>query len=174
MAGIPKEELRGRVARGLRPEIFRAVLGEMAEREQVRVAGDTVMRAGRKIVLTAEEESARGRIERAFESAGLAVPRLAELVPRLPVGRERAGKLGQLFLKEGALGKGREGVVVHASALVRLREMLAAYKGKHGDRISVATFKELTGISRKYAIPLLEHLDREKVTRRVGDERVIL
>jgi selenocysteine-specific elongation factor len=174
VAGIPKEELRGKVARGLRPEIFRAVLGEMAEREQVRVAGDTVMRAGRKIVLTAEEESARGQIELAFESAGLAVPRLAELLPRLPVDRKRAEKLVQLLLKEGALVKVSEEMVFHASALGRLREMLAAYKGKHGDRISVATFKELTGISRKYAIPLLEHLDREKVTRRVGDERVIL
>ena len=174
VAGISKEELRGRAARGLRPEIFRAVLGEMAERQEVRVAGDTVARAGRKIVLTAEEETARAQIERAFEAAGLAVPRLVELLPRLPVDRKRAEKLVQLLLKEGALVKVSEEMVFHASALGRLRQMLAAYKSKHGDRISVAAFKELTGISRKYAIPLLEHLDREKVTRRVGDERVIL
>ncbi len=174
VAGMPKEELRGRVARGLRPEIFRSVLGEMADRQEVRVAGDTVMRAGRKIVLTAEEETARAQIERAFETAGLAVPRLAELLPRLPVDRKRAEKLVQLLLKEGALVKVSEEMVFHASALGRLREMLAAYKSEQGERISVTAFKELTGISRKYAIPLLEHLDREKVTRRMGDERVIL
>jgi selenocysteine-specific elongation factor len=174
VASMSKEELRGRAARGLRPEIFRAVLGEMAERREVLVEGDSVMRAGRKIVMTAEEETARGQIERAFETAGLAVPRLVELLPRLPVDRKRAEKLVQLLLKEGALVKVSEEMVFHASALVKLREMLAAYKKKQGDRISVAAFKELTGISRKYAIPLLEHLDREKVTRRMGDERVIL
>ncbi|MDE3137874.1 MAG: SelB C-terminal domain-containing protein, partial [Acidobacteriota bacterium] len=174
VAGMPKEELRGRVARGLRPEIFRAVLGEMTNRQEVLVAGDTVMRAGRKITLTPEEERARTQIERAFETAGLAVPSLAELLPRLPVDRKRAEKLVQLLLKQGALVKVSEEMVFHASALGRLREMLAAYKRKQGDRISVAAFKELTGISRKYAIPLLEHLDREKVTRRLGYERVIL
>jgi selenocysteine-specific elongation factor len=174
VAGMPKEELRGRVARGLRPEIFRAVLGELAERKQVRVDGDTVMRAGRKIVLTTEEERAREQIESAFETAGLAVPRLAELLPRLPVDRKRAEKLVQLLLKEGALVKVSEELVFHASALGRLREMLAGYKASQGNRISVAAFKELTGISRKYAIPLLEYLDRAKVTRRLGDERVIL
>ena len=174
VAGMSKEELRGRVARGLRAEIFRAVLTEMAGRQDVRVEGDTVMRAGRKITLTPEEETARAQIERAFETAGLAVPSLAELLPRLPIDRKRAEKLVQLLLKEGALVKVSEEMVFHPSALGRLRDMLAAYKKKQGDRISVAGFKELTGISRKYAIPLLEHLDQEKVTRRVGDERVIL
>jgi selenocysteine-specific elongation factor len=52
--------------------------------------------------------------------------------------------------------------------------MLAAYKAAKGDRISVLAFKDLTGVTRKYAIPLLEYLDRERVTRRHGDERVIL
>jgi len=55
-----------------------------------------------------------------------------------------------------------------------VRQLLADYKKQRGDRMSVPAFKELTGITRKYAIPLLEHLDRERVTRRQGDERVIL
>jgi selenocysteine-specific elongation factor len=57
--------------------------------------------------------------------------------------------------------------------LSRLRELVAQRK-KQNHRINVATFKELTGLSRKYAIPLLEYLDRERVTRREGDERIIL
>ena len=55
-----------------------------------------------------------------------------------------------------------------------MKEQLSGYKKTKGDRISVTAFKELTGITRKYAIPLLEYLDRERVTRRVGEERVIL
>ena len=61
----------------------------------------------------------------------------------------------------------------HRDALDALRRALAAYKVK-SPKIGVAQFKELTGVSRKYAIPLLEYLDRERVTRRVGDERLIL
>jgi selenocysteine-specific elongation factor len=174
VAGMSKEELRGRAARGLRPEIFRCALEELVRGGQAAAAGDTVMRAGRQIVLTAEEDRARGEIERAFEQAGLAVPRLAEILPRLPVDPKRANKLLQLLLRERVLVKVAEDLVFHASAVAGLKEMLAGYKRQRGDRITVGSFKELTGISRKYAIPLLEHLDRERVTRRVGDERVIL
>ncbi|HXM92311.1 MAG TPA: SelB C-terminal domain-containing protein, partial [Candidatus Dormibacteraeota bacterium] len=60
------------------------------------------------------------------------------------------------------------------AALTHLKERLSAYKTSSGERISVPAFKDLNGITRKYAIPLLEYLDRERVTRRMGDERVIL
>jgi selenocysteine-specific elongation factor len=63
--------------------------------------------------------------------------------------------------------------VFHQSALAELRKSMAARKLR-SSRIDVAGFKELSGVSRKYAIPLLEYLDRERVTKRVGDERVIL
>ena len=65
-------------------------------------------------------------------------------------------------------------LIFHKDALAQLRDRLSAYKKAKGERISVPIFKELTGITRKYAIPLLEYLDRERVTRRAGDERVIL
>ncbi len=174
VAGMPKEELRGRAARGLRVETFQAALEELIRTGQVSAAGDVVMRAGRKIVLTEEEENARRQIEDAFRSAGLAVPRLAEILPRLPVDRNRAERLLRLLLREGVLVKVSEELVFHACAMEELKGKLAEYKHRQGDRITVPGFKELTGISRKYAIPLLEHLDRAKVTRRVGDERVIL
>jgi len=65
-------------------------------------------------------------------------------------------------------------LIFHRDALAQLRERLASYKKTKGDRISVPVFKDLTGVTRKYAIPLLEYLDRERVTRRAADERVIL
>ena len=66
-----------------------------------------------------------------------------------------------------------EDLIFHRSALERLRELVARRK-QQSNRLNVAVFKELTGLTRKYAIPLLEYLDRERVTRREGDERVIL
>jgi selenocysteine-specific elongation factor len=63
--------------------------------------------------------------------------------------------------------------VFHQIALLDLRHKIATLKTTT-PKIDVARFKDMTGVSRKYAIPLLEYLDRERVTRRVGDERVIL
>ena len=97
----------------------------------------------------------------------------ADPADRLRLDRARAQNIFQLLLKEGELVKLAEDLVFHRSALVRLRELVVKYKSR-SNRLNVAAFKEITGLSRKYAIPLLEYLDREHVTRREGDARVIL
>jgi selenocysteine-specific elongation factor len=71
------------------------------------------------------------------------------------------------------LTKVSDELVFHRTALDDLRKRVAEHKAKSAT-IDVATFKELIGVSRKYAIPLLEYLDRERVTKRVGDSRQIL
>jgi selenocysteine-specific elongation factor len=137
-------------------------------------AGDTVKRAGQEIALLPEESSAKDQIEAAFSAAGLSVPSLGEVLSKLPVESKRAQKLLQILLREQTLVKVTEGLVFHRRALETLRKLLAEHKKANGERLPIATFKELAGISRKYAIPLLEYLDRQRVTRRVGDERAIL
>jgi selenocysteine-specific elongation factor len=97
-----------------------------------------------------------------------------EVLAKLAVEAKRAEKLFEILLREKNLVRISPELVFHRQALAQLREQLAAYKKASGDRITVPIFKELTGITRKYAIPLLEYLDRERVTRRAGDERVIL
>jgi selenocysteine-specific elongation factor len=67
-----------------------------------------------------------------------------------------------------------EDLIVHPKAIAKLRELLQKRRREHGERMTIVAFKELTGVTRKYAIPLLEYLDRERLTRRVGDERVIV
>ncbi len=172
--GISKEELRARAAAEARPELFRAALDELVAAGGVVVAGDTVKRAGREIALLPEEARAKEQIEQAFARAGLAAPSLKEILSKLPVETKRAQKLLQLLLREHVLVKVTDDLIFHRSAVARLRESLANYKKESGERLPIATFKEMTGVTRKYAIPLLEYLDRERVTRRVGDERVIL
>ena len=93
---------------------------------------------------------------------------------KLQVEPKRAQKLLQLLLREKVLVKVTDDLLFHRTAVAQLKDLLAAYKLKHGQRLPVVAFKELTGVTRKYAIPLLEYLDRERLTRRVGDERVIL
>ena len=92
----------------------------------------------------------------------------------LPVEAKRAEKLLQILLREKNLVRVTADLIFHREALAHLKAQLSAYKKSKGDRITVPVFKDLTGITRKYAIPLLEYLDRERVTRRAGDERVIL
>ena len=172
--GITKEDLRGRVADRVRPEVFRAALDELIARRKIAVAGDIVQRAGREIALSAEESRAKEQIAREFERAGLAAPAVNEVLGKLPVDTRRAQKLLQILLREKTLVKVTDELVFHKSAVEHLRALLASYKKKNGERLPIAAFKELTQVTRKYAIPLLEYLDRERLTRRVGNERVIL
>jgi selenocysteine-specific elongation factor len=97
-----------------------------------------------------------------------------EVLSKLPVEARRAEKILQILLREKSLVRVTPELIFHRDALALLRERLAVYKKTQGERLSVPVFKDLTGITRKYAIPLLEYLDRERVTRRAGDERVIL
>ena len=120
-----------------------------------------------------EEAESKKIIERAFATAGLKVPALKDVLAGVKVDRVRAQKIMTLLLRDRVLVKLADDLVFHRDALEQLRQMLAVQKAK-SPKIDVARFKDLTGVSRKYAIPLLEYLDRERVTRRVGDERVIL
>jgi selenocysteine-specific elongation factor len=171
VAGISKEEIRERL--GVPATVFTAALGELVQSQQVDITGEQVRRAGRAVVFKEEEAESKREIERAFGSAGLKVPALKEVLAGLKVDRARAQKIVTLLLRDRVLIKVSDELVFHRDALDELRQRMTAHKAKSA-KIGVAEFKELTGVSRKYAIPLLEYLDRERVTRRAGDERIIL
>jgi selenocysteine-specific elongation factor len=180
VAGLPKEDLRSRTDTRSLPHpaspsnlLFNALLQTLAAQGKVDVQGEAVRLAGRRIQLTPEEQVAKDQISAAFERRGLAVPGTPEVLAKLHIDRPRAEKLLQILLKENVLLKVTEDLIFHRSALQQLKELLVRRKAQ-SNRINVAVFKEITGLSRKYAIPLLEYLDRERVTRREGDERIIL
>jgi selenocysteine-specific elongation factor len=172
--GIAKQDLRGRIAPRLRAEIFRAALEQLVRQGKISIAGDTIQRARREIALSDQESKAKEQIAREFERAGLAAPSVAEVLSRIAIDSPRANKLLQLLIREKTLTKVTEEMVFHASALAKLSTLIAGYKRAHGERLPIAAFKELAGVSRKHAIPLLEYMDRIRLTRRAGDERVIL
>ena len=174
LPGIAREDLRASLGKRVRSETFRAALEELAAQKKLDAQGELVKKAGSEIALLPEEAKAKEQIEAAFASAGLAVPSVKEVLAKLTVEAKRAEKLLQILLREKNLVRVSAELVFHRQALAQLKEQLATYKKTKGDRISVPAFKELTGITRKYAIPLLEYLDREHATRRAGEERVIL
>ncbi len=170
-SGIGKEELR--VQCDASTEAFDAILAMLVRETKIEITGDTVRLPGRGVTMKDDEAESRQVIEQAFVSAGLQVPALKDVLAGLKIDKQRAQKIVTLLLREKVLIKVSEDLVFHRNALDGLRHKLAAQKVRC-PKIDVGAFKGLTGVSRKYAIPLLEYLDRERVTKRIGDQRVIL
>jgi selenocysteine-specific elongation factor len=168
LPGVARQDLRGRELQDAPAFLMDALI---ADAKDIVAEGETVRLRGHKLVLKEDEEQARAAIERAFDEAGLAVPSVLEVLAKSGVEAARARSLLQILLREKRLVRISDDLVFHRSAIEKLRAMLAERKGS---RFGVPGFKEWTGVSRKYAIPLLEFLDREKITRREGDERVVL
>jgi selenocysteine-specific elongation factor len=167
-SGIARQDLRSREMPSAPPLVVDALL---AAADSLVVEGETVRSRNHRVILKDDEKRARAAIERAFEQASLAVPAVAEVLAQSGIEARRARTLLEILLREKRLVRISSELVFHSSALDRLRQLLAARKAQ---RFQVGQFKEWTGISRKYAIPLLEYLDRTHVTRREGDWRLVI
>jgi selenocysteine-specific elongation factor len=171
--GLPREEAREKVFGHAAPALFDEVLMRLTSARKL-VAKDRLSLPGQGPSLSAEEQQAETVLESAFLEAGLSPPDLGSLAAARGIPPPLAERMSRHLQRRKRLVK-LETVLFHADALAQLKRDVQA--GKHGGtaaRVDVAGFKERYGISRKYAIPLLEWLDRERVTRRVGDTRVIL
>jgi len=166
--GLAKEALRSRELVGAPAFLLDALL---ARANDIVAEGENVRLASHRVALKEDETAATEKIEAQFRDGGLAVPSTQEVLAKSGVEAARARPLLQILLKNRKLIRVGDDLIYHASAVESLRKTLAARKGA---RFSVADFKDWTGVSRKYAIPLLEYLDREHVTRREGDQRIVL
>ncbi len=171
--GLPREEAREKVFGHAAPELFDAVVARLSAAGTL-VARDRLSLPGQGSSLSPEEEQAQAVLDRAFLDAGLTPPDLAAVASARGIAAPLADRMSRHLQRRKRLVK-LDTVLFHAEALARLKDdVLAGKQGGSAARVDVAAFKERYGISRKYAIPLLEWLDRERVTRRVGDTRVIL
>jgi selenocysteine-specific elongation factor len=171
--GMPREELRQRLVTHSDPAIFDRIIERLASAG--RVAGSERIRlASHQVALTAEEASACAFIEQAYREAGLTPLDAGSVAAGAPASTSTLERMTALLTRQKqlvAIGT----LLFHRDVLERLKEDVRALKGGGASpTLDVATFKERFGVSRKFAIPLLEYLDRERVTRRVRDARVIL
>jgi selenocysteine-specific elongation factor len=171
LPGINKEKLRA--WKYGHADLFDGVINALLREKKLEASGELLHLRGRGVVLRDEEAESKSQIEQAFAKAGLQVPALKEVLASLPVDKVRAQKIVTLLLRDRVLVKLSDDLVFHRDALEALRQRIVAQKAKT-PKLNVGNFKDLFGVTRKYAIPLLEYLDRERVTRRVGDERIIL
>jgi selenocysteine-specific elongation factor len=108
-----------------------------------------------------------------YEKAGVRPQSLDEIASETKLEVKLLERIQRVLLKDGTLVQISDGMVFHRDSLTRLKESVRSFKGTR-ERIDVAFFKEMAGVTRKHAIPLLEWLDRERVTQRSGNDRVIL
>ena len=177
--GVQLETLRERLFKYLRPEIARAVISDLTDSGKIVAEKDTVRLPGHSAELSPAEKKASEKIRAIYHAAELKSPPLEEVLAQTTqasgIDRPAARKVFQLYLDSGELAKISEDYYILTgeleSLVARVRELAENTAGR---TIDVAAFKDLGGLSRKYAIPLLEYFDREKITRRAGDKRVVL
>ena len=176
-AGLGREEIRERLFSTLPPEIFRAVINHLIERQEAVAERDLLRLSTHRIALSSEEQAAKDRLAEIFARAALQPISLEEAVAQAGaqsgIDLARAQRFAQMLINSGELVRVAE-LVFHRNALEALRGTLLEFKKSNGPRLDVGAFKDLTGVSRKYAIPLLEYLDRQRVTRRIGEAREIM
>jgi len=172
-AGLSREQLHSSLFAGVSQSVFKSVLAHLCDRDLVELDRDRVRLRGSGVRLSDDEARALDTIEQAFRSAGLQVPSIEEVIREVALPQEQARRLVALLTRQRKLVKVSETLFFHADSIEDVKKKLREHK-KREDRIDVPTFKKLADVTRKYAIPLLEHLDRERVTRRSGDFRLIV
>ena len=170
--GMPREEVRERALARAHPEVATAVLDLLTAAGTIR-GRERLALEGRGVTLTAEETAAQSALASAYGEAGLTPPEGDTLAARTGLAPAMIARVTQLLIRRHVLVR-VDAFVFHHDALARLKADVAALKATGPARVDVAGFKDRYGLTRKYAIPLLEYLDRERVTRRVGDSRVVL
>jgi len=177
--GILRETLREKIYGHLPLEIFKSVLLNLEKEKRIAAEKDIVRAASHSLELSADEKLLRQRLEKTYKTARLEVPKLedalSEAVKNTKSNRETARKVFQLLVYSGEIVKITDEFYFPKNEIDDLIRKLKDYAATSSDRlIDVPKFKDIAGISRKYAIPLLEYFDRERITRRAGDRRLIL
>ena len=177
--GMLRETLREKVFAHSLPELFAGVIARLEADGKVVSEKDIVRSSQHRVGLSEQDAELSKRIEQLYLAAGVEAPSLDDAMTRVNVAapqRAQARKLLQLLIDGRKLVRVQGEMFMHAQVVEDLKAKLRNYASQHEPErlIDVAGFKDLAGVSRKYAIPLLEFFDREQVTRRAGDKRLIL
>jgi selenocysteine-specific elongation factor len=168
--GAKKSELRNKT--GLRPALFDSLLAKLESEKRFRIADELLFPATVAGQASNLDQDRLSAICLMVQQAGLAAPSPARLAAELHIDSAEMRRLITILLRERKLVRlGDDSLCIDQGAMTALKQTIQALRGQ---AIDVARFKQLTGVSRKYAIPLLEYLDRERITRKQGDHRIVL
>ena len=171
--GLPKEELRALLYRALDQRLFQYLLNDLRKKEKITLDGPLIRLADHRVSLKDEEQTLRRELEVFYRQAGLAPPTIKEVMTKFssyPMNLLK--EVLAIMVRDEFLAKATEELYFHKPTLDALKEKLVAHLGNEGE-IDMSAFKNLTGLSRKFSIPLLEYFDKTRITMRVGDKRIL-
>ena len=169
-AGMSRQGLLSKLSPSVDSRLFNLVIQDLAKRDQVVQDREVIRLAEHKVALKADQMDVRQKIEKAYLESGLEPPYFRDLMTSLGQNSARTKDLLELMLEEGTLIKVKEDLFFHKRVIDDLKKGLVSYLKANGE-ITTPQFKEMTGVSRKYTIPLIEFFDASKVTIRIGDIR---
>ena len=170
--GIPKEELKSKLPVEVDGKLFNSLLSGLTKEGLLVQEKDKVRLLGHQIALQGKQQELEKKIQEIIHRSGLAPPSMRELSEQLGSSEDEIKQMLSLLSSDGTVVKLKEGTYFHRDSLNELQEKLVSFLRERGT-ISTQEFKSLTGVSRKYTIPLAEYFDSIKLTIRVGDNRVL-
>jgi len=177
--GMLRETLRERVFARSQPEVFVAVIANLENERAIIIEREMIRTSDHSVALSDEDLGLQQKLEDLYLRAGVEAPTVDEALTKAgiePNQQQQAKRLLQLLLNSGRIVRVANDMYMHQQTISELTKRLLTFADQHEPErlIDVPTFKNLAGVSRKYAIPLLEYFDRERVSRRAGDKRLIL
>ena len=168
--GMPKEELKTKFPPFLTSKLFNLTLNQMVKEHEIAQEENTVRLSSHTVSLGRQQVDVKNKILDIYRRAGLQPPYFKELSKSVDADPKRSKDILMHLVNEGAIIKVKEDLYFHAETIEKLRKKLVAHLEALGE-INTPQFKEMTGVSRKYVIPLAEYFDSINVTLRVGDIR---
>ncbi|MCI5143321.1 MAG: selenocysteine-specific translation factor, partial [Candidatus Electrothrix sp. ATG1] len=171
--GLVREEVRSQLKPPLDQKLFQYVMTRLSKNDLIVQDGAEVRLSSHEVTLQVDEQEMQEKIGTLYKGAGLRPPNLKDVLASFAEFPEKQiRQVIDLLLQNGTLVKINEALFFHAEELNQLAKSLQDYLGKEGE-IDAPRFKDLTGLSRKFSIPLLEYFDKIKLTIRVGDKRIL-
>ncbi len=168
--GMSKEELKSKVPSMVSDKLYHLMLNDLIRSNKVILEGEYVRDAAHRVTLGIDQADAKKKILAAYENNGLMPPYFKNVADEINMALADAKDVLLLLIEEGKLLKAKEDLYFSAQAMSTLKEKLIDFL-VNNEEISMSQFKELTGTSRKYSVPLLEYFDSQNVTLRIGDVR---
>lgn len=168
--GMSREELKSKLPPNIKPRLFNLIIAHMVKEGELVLEEDVARLASHKVSLGIDQTWIRQKMLDVYQQSGLQPPYFKDLCKTLEIDATHTRDVLMLLVNEGRLIKTKDDLFFSADAVADLKDKLVAYLRERGE-INTGDFKDLTGASRKYAIPLIEYFDSRNVTIRIGDTR---
>jgi selenocysteine-specific elongation factor len=170
--GPSKEEVKSKLPKTVEAKLFHRMLSDLVDLKEILVEKDKLRLFTHRLSLREDQKELKERVEGLFAREGLRSPSLKELASQLCTDESDVRNVVHLLIEEGTIIRAKEDIYFHSDAVEKLRGKVIQFLREHHE-ITTAQFKEMTKVSRKYAIPLIEYFDNRKVTIRVGEKRLL-